>query len=105
MIRRPPRSTLFPYTTLFRSPEWLGQSLRGGRAVWIARIGGWRVQGWCAWSGQKSHDFKQMKFDAVRIFAEISRQFATHGQIAPLVLPENIHLVAPASVIQSIDPD
>src|SRR5256885_4015938 len=23
MIRRPPRSTLFPYTTLFRSPEWL----------------------------------------------------------------------------------
>src|SRR5689334_24381193 len=25
MIRRPPRSTLFPYTTLFRSPENLGQ--------------------------------------------------------------------------------
>src|SRR3712207_8926093 len=25
MIRRPPRSTLFPYTTLFRSPERLGQ--------------------------------------------------------------------------------
>src|SRR2546427_6232139 len=23
MIRRPPRSTLFPYTTLFRSPPWL----------------------------------------------------------------------------------
>src|SRR5690349_22109153 len=23
MIRRPPRSTLFPYTTLFRSPETL----------------------------------------------------------------------------------
>src|SRR3712207_8950167 len=22
MIRRPPRSTLFPYTTLFRSKEW-----------------------------------------------------------------------------------
>src|SRR2546422_6196471 len=22
MIRRPPRSTLFPYTTLFRSPTW-----------------------------------------------------------------------------------
>src|SRR2546429_6224395 len=26
MIRRPPRSTLFPYTTLFRSP-WQGQPL------------------------------------------------------------------------------
>src|SRR2546430_4682441 len=25
MIRRPPRSTLFPYTTLFRSPSQMGQ--------------------------------------------------------------------------------
>src|SRR3712207_7838610 len=25
MIRRPPRSTLFPYTTLFRSEDWAGQ--------------------------------------------------------------------------------
>src|SRR3712207_6959476 len=24
MIRRPPRSTLFPYTTLFRSPQYTG---------------------------------------------------------------------------------
>src|SRR3989442_9651499 len=41
MIRRPPRSTLFPYTTLFRSPEaspahtpltaQLGVGLRPGR--------------------------------------------------------------------------
>src|SRR2546422_7588354 len=31
MIRRPPRSTLFPYTTLFRS--------RGGRDVGVARAG------------------------------------------------------------------
>src|SRR2546430_15687797 len=30
MIRRPPRSTLFPYTTLFRSPFLLG---KGGRAT------------------------------------------------------------------------
>src|SRR2546422_9626368 len=29
MIRRPPRSTLFPYTTLFRSPEL--SALRGVR--------------------------------------------------------------------------
>src|SRR3712207_7809117 len=26
MIRRPPRSTLFPYTTLFRSESWVGDS-------------------------------------------------------------------------------
>src|SRR2546429_1468136 len=28
MIRRPPRSTLFPYTTLFRSLDFLGQENR-----------------------------------------------------------------------------
>src|SRR5260221_9044997 len=33
MIRRPPRSTLFPYTTLFRSPAH-------GRRFW-----GWQFQG------------------------------------------------------------
>src|SRR5438874_8339612 len=27
MNRRPPRSTLFPYTTLFRSLEWFGNRL------------------------------------------------------------------------------
>src|SRR2546430_12411808 len=31
MIRRPPRSTLFPYTTLFRSPPFSG-GLVGGQA-------------------------------------------------------------------------
>src|SRR2546430_11136108 len=30
MIRRPPRSTLFPYTTLFRSPKAVGGLDRGG---------------------------------------------------------------------------
>src|SRR2546426_7967950 len=28
MIRRPPRSTLFPYTTLFRSPEEIQQRIQ-----------------------------------------------------------------------------
>src|SRR5437899_8474111 len=42
MLRRPPRSTLFPYTTLFRSPV---RVLPGGRGVYldfadaIARLG------------------------------------------------------------------
>src|SRR3712207_7653725 len=33
MIRRPPRSTLFPYTTLFRSRGEPDVHHRGGRAV------------------------------------------------------------------------
>src|SRR3712207_6929575 len=32
MIRRPPRSTLFPYTTLFRSPDDGLHAELGGRA-------------------------------------------------------------------------
>src|SRR5256885_5385073 len=33
MIRRPPRSTLFPYTTLFRSVKVFGQDLAEDRRV------------------------------------------------------------------------
>src|SRR5947209_17359105 len=36
MIRRPPRSTLFPYTTLFRSTRRFAARRRPG-AVWAAR--------------------------------------------------------------------
>src|SRR2546422_7490492 len=32
MIRRPPRSTLFPYTTLFRSPIPLADDLESAKA-------------------------------------------------------------------------
>src|SRR2546427_6059049 len=54
MIRRPPRSTLFPYTTLFRSPRVVGREFQvpppvpeawdaalgeGGRGNWFARAG------------------------------------------------------------------
>src|SRR2546430_9989656 len=34
MIRRPPRSTLFPYTTLFRSPfTWMDRALSKYRGI------------------------------------------------------------------------
>src|SRR5688572_31376013 len=48
MIRRPPRSTLFPYTTLFRSPAFLPSRLgyRGGFSIapqtLHANCRGWR---------------------------------------------------------------
>src|SRR5256886_10843550 len=52
MIRRPPRSTLFPYTTLFRAPEGVteqdahvaGYVLERGRAVVIA-VNKWDAAG------------------------------------------------------------
>src|SRR6476620_11885396 len=43
MIRRPPRSTLFPYTTLFRSPA--GLPVVGPRAMRVfAGHAGWRSE-------------------------------------------------------------
>src|SRR2546422_2544532 len=45
MIRRPPRSTLFPYTTLFRSwPCWISA------ARWSARRSGWPSRTSASWS-------------------------------------------------------
>src|SRR2546425_2483274 len=57
MIRRPPRSTLFPYTTLFRSPDlnvrpdnerqrsaaqtWPFYCMQIESYVWTAQIGTW----------------------------------------------------------------
>src|SRR2546430_15886879 len=43
MIRRPPRSTLFPYTTLFRS--WTGRTGRAGAERWPAAAGRMRPRG------------------------------------------------------------
>src|SRR2546427_9977185 len=40
MIRRPPRSTLFPYTTLFRSRRAAGAGERGRRGVMRHRAKG-----------------------------------------------------------------
>src|SRR3712207_8158885 len=42
MIRRPPRSTLFPYTTLFRSlPRQTGETLRTFSTPYNAILAGW----------------------------------------------------------------
>src|SRR3712207_1290341 len=38
MIRRPPRSTLFPYTTLFLSEEQLRTRVQGGEDVGVRQV-------------------------------------------------------------------
>src|SRR2546430_13655086 len=50
MIRRPPRSTLFPYTTLFRSyfldnvAKWILELDRGRGYPWEGNYSGWLDQ-------------------------------------------------------------
>src|SRR2546430_10287376 len=48
MIRRPPRSTLFPYTTLFRSPEemWLELHPHRRRVTYYRIVDHNRLCGW-----------------------------------------------------------
>src|SRR5690349_24398787 len=41
MIRRPARSTLFPYTTLFRSPVWRGADCQIASVSSPSMTGGW----------------------------------------------------------------
>src|SRR5256885_9907329 len=43
MIRRPPRSTLFPYTTLFRSQKLRGASISRGEALAVNGMEGYAV--------------------------------------------------------------
>src|SRR6267142_5851208 len=46
MIRRPPRSTLFPYTTLFRSSKAaLPHMIEQRKGVIINNISGWGIAG------------------------------------------------------------
>src|SRR3712207_6969968 len=45
MIRRPPRSTLFPYTTLFRSPERPRLSDETAFGIWAPSLTGVK-RGW-----------------------------------------------------------
>src|SRR5688572_32120056 len=52
MIRRPPRSTLFPYTTLFRSSEWLSRLPRPGPSL---RLWPGRPQAWLETDRSEEH--------------------------------------------------
>src|SRR5256712_11293295 len=56
MIRRPPRSTLFPYTTLFRSAEYTG--LERTRQLRCGRCGtGWAVPALrCVFCAETDHE-------------------------------------------------
>src|SRR2546429_6042958 len=83
MIRRPPRSTLFPYTTLFRSPDGpfreLCQTITGGQEQ--ARFTRQRRQ-------QKDHvepaefAFECIKCESQREDRKSTRLNSSHGYIS-----------------------
>src|SRR3712207_7772900 len=85
MIRRPPRSTLFPYTTLFRSPdftnpetrEWWGENHRALLEKGVAGI-------WC-----------DMNEPAMFVDRKSTRLNSSHANISYAVfcLKKKTHLI------------
>src|SRR5256886_13828308 len=89
MIRRPPRSTLFPYTTLFRSPV-AGQIalLEEARALGELVKAGWKPKRtiiYCAWDGEEpgllgSTEWAEQHYDELRAHAVAYINSDTNGR-------------------------
>src|SRR3712207_7084466 len=56
MIRRPPRSTLFPYTTLFRSSEMTGERPDQERTERVWSYGYWDSGWWSPFDHREIRD-------------------------------------------------
>src|SRR5256886_3568194 len=80
MIRRPPRSTLFPYTTLFRSPFALRQEIPKrsvGKGIGHF-FGAMRIDGFI-----DADEFKRQIDDYVRVFRATKPAPGTNGPLIP----------------------
>src|SRR3712207_6946790 len=65
MIRRPPRSTLFPYTTLFRSP------VRAARSSWSVQGTGSRsARAWASRSEEHTSELQSRQYLVCRLLLE-----------------------------------
>src|SRR2546422_11337911 len=79
MIRRPPRSTLFPYTTLFRSLA-LGLGLRrsGGNADWLT-VAGMLAAMLVIWSLLLGPQFLRQDLRQDLFVADVLKSYPMHG--------------------------
>src|SRR5256886_7154372 len=84
MIRRPPRSTLFPYTTLFRSP--LGGALVIALALPLFLLAGWRLSGWAIaavlWVGVQAFGLLLGRLKPAPEDRKSTRLNSSHSQIS-----------------------
>src|SRR2546422_4082133 len=76
MIRRPPRSTLFPYTTLFRSVVALGDGISFCRVSWTIESRSWKPQN-CLLVTLSETDFGPARRDR-----KSTRLNSSHGYIS-----------------------
>src|SRR2546430_5405588 len=78
MIRRPPRSTLFPYTTLFRSPFASGRAMAEKSAA-TDDINASRLPRWRGFNLQGKFSMPQHPYDGDR---KSTRLNSSHSQIS-----------------------
>src|ERR1039457_5457285 len=85
MIRRPPRSTLFPYTTLFRSVENFKKLARNGfydGTAFHRIIKGFMIQGGCPNTKQGGRDTPGTGGPGYQIKAEFNARPTVRGVIS-----------------------
>src|SRR5258708_8140864 len=96
MIRRPPRSTLFPYTTLFRSPKFfdheLATRLPPNRPVIVRRAADISAR-----SEEHTSELQSPDHLVCRLLLEKKKNLPRSSQEQPRVatLPQNRHEPAP----------
>src|SRR3712207_7980089 len=88
MIRQPPRSTLFPYTTLFRSASAKGTASRRSsgrrfsRTAWRARSSGERGGGgWEVRSEEHTSELQSRHYLVCRLLLEKKTNFVITGSL------------------------
>src|SRR5258707_8680174 len=90
MIRRPPRSTLFPYTTLFRSqesfvpvPKSRRMPLTVSRYIRLSGSGGGEVEGSVSRSEEHTSELQSRQYLVCRLLLEKKNTSAFLGPAAP----------------------
>src|SRR3990172_6750229 len=96
MIRRPPRSTPSPSTTLFRPPRRSSRRSTGGVAPWRRRRGG---------SGSPRRDRKRTPLKSTHIYISFYSFIFFNDPAPPEIHPLPLHDALPTSqaVVASID--
>src|SRR3712207_7489808 len=101
MIRRPPRSTLFPYTTLFRSPWCAGRSLSSSRSCNASRR--WRTR-WPTTSSsvrseEHTSELQSRQYLVCRLLLEKKKTHIQHPSSRDLKIPHHTYTPDPQSLV------
>src|SRR2546430_6520567 len=100
MIRRPPRSTLFPYTTLFRSPSagvacFMGHAIRSASSCRLSA----RSQAWLWRSEEHTSELQSQSNLVCRLLLEKKKKHQQHEflivitHIQPCCMSHHLYLL------------